>query len=148
MFKLHQKNVERNRPANSPQRTMSFTSFHVSFRLHAFPGTTCPGLCGSSVPPSPLPSTSSFVDLGEHTLRSVQPTPTPPQLEATLHNFSVSARSTKACSTAALDHAGLTSPPRRSHPDLEAKPHFFWRSAVALVPVRPTSTTRTVSSGC
>ena len=28
---------------------------HVSFRLHAIPGTTCPELCGSSMPPLPPP---------------------------------------------------------------------------------------------
>ena len=29
---------------------------HVSFRLHAFPGTTCPGLCGSLKLPLPPPT--------------------------------------------------------------------------------------------
>ena len=84
-----------------------------------------------------------------------------PQPEATLRNFSASARSTQACSTvrcrrwswlavsgtspifsAVRRCARSSSPPRRSLLDVEAKPQFSQRSAVALVPARPTSPTR------
>ena len=67
-FKLY-RNFEGNRPANSLRRTchslpspsvtpdaLRTRTSHVSFPLHAIPGTTCPGLCGSSMLPSPPPS--------------------------------------------------------------------------------------------
>ena len=55
-FKLYQ-NFEGNNPSPSatPDGLRTRTS-HVSFPLHAFPGTACPGPCGSSMPPSPPPS--------------------------------------------------------------------------------------------
>ena len=84
----------------STQKDKSFASFfsRQKTRRAQKPNQTCL-LSTCSMLLSPLPNTSSFVDFGEHTLRGTQPTPSPPQLEATLHHFSASARSTKACST-------------------------------------------------
>ena len=45
MFKLYP-NFERDRPVQDALRTRTS---HVSFRLHEFPGTKCPGLRGSSI---------------------------------------------------------------------------------------------------
>ena len=39
----------------SPTGSLRNQTNHVSFRLHAIPGTTCPELCGSSMPPMPPP---------------------------------------------------------------------------------------------